>query len=287
MPELPEVEVICQGLLPHLQGRTIKSIDYNGKKLRTKVPVELMRRCLCGSIITTVRRRAKYLLFPTNRKDLLIIHLGMTGNLGLFEKNSPLATHDHLRFLLDNNLELRYNDTRRFGSVHLLTKEETTDIENTFFNTSGPEPFSDLCSAKYLLQRARNSMQAVKTFIMNGKVIVGVGNIYANESLFSAGIHPQTPSGRLSLKDWQHLIDQIRTILNWAIECGGSTISDYINASGERGYFQANFRVYGREGKPCKVCSTTLEKMVINGRASFHCPQCQPREIWAKGDLKR
>ncbi len=287
MPELPEVEVIRQGLLPHLQGRVVKSIHYSGKKLRTEVPIELMRSCLYGSTISSVRRRAKYLLFPTDRDDLLIIHLGMTGNLGLFEKGSPLATHDHLRFLLDNNLELRYNDTRRFGSVHLLTHDQTTDLENTFFNTSGPEPFSDQCSAEYLIKRAGDSVQAVKTFIMNSKTLVGVGNIYANESLFSAGIHPQTPAGKLKLTDWQHLINQIRTILSWAIECGGSTISDYINASGERGYFQANFRVYGREGKPCKICSTTLEKIVISGRASFHCPQCQPWETWTKGDLKR
>ena len=148
-------------------------------------------------------------------------------------------------------------------------------MEDTFFSTTGPEPFSDACTAKYLRKRAGKSTQAIKTFIMNSSIIAGVGNIYANESLFSANIHPLTPAGKLTLKEWQHLIEQIREILNWAIKCGGSTISDFINASGQRGYFQANFRVYGKNGEPCKSCSTSLEKTVINGRASFFCPQCQ------------
>lgn len=278
MPELPEVEVIRRGLFPHLQGRRIESIGYNGKKLRTVVPIELMRDRLYGATITEVGRRAKYLLFPTNRLDLLIIHLGMTGNLGIFKKGSPAATHDHLSLLLDNGMELRYNDTRRFGSVRLLTEKETQDIEDTFFSTTGPEPFSDSCTATYLKKRAAGSNQAVKTFIMNGSIVAGVGNIYANESLFSAKIHPLTPAGNLTLKEWRRLIDQIREILNWAIECGGSTISDFINASGQRGYFQANFRVYGKNGEPCKSCSASLEKTVINGRASFFCPQCQQQK---------
>jgi formamidopyrimidine-DNA glycosylase len=275
MPELPEVEVIRRGLFAHLQGRKIESIGYNGKKLRTAVPIELMRDRLYGATITEVGRRAKYLLFPTDRLDLLIIHLGMTGNLGLFRQGSPAATHDHLSLRLNNGMELRYNDTRRFGSVHLLTEKETEAIEDTFFSTTGPEPFSDSCSAKYLKKRAAGSTQAVKTFIMNSSIVAGVGNVYANESLFSANIHPLTPAGKLTLKEWQHLIDQIRKILTWAIKCGGSTISDFINASGKRGYFQANFRVYGKNGEPCKSCSASLEKTVINGRASFFCPRCQ------------
>ncbi len=275
MPELPEVEVIRQGLLPHLMGRKIESIYYNGKNLRTAVPIELMQHCLCGATITRVDRRAKYILVGTDSGDLLIIHLGMTGNLGLFDKDSPAAKHDHLHWLLDNNLELRFNDTRRFGSIHLLKAVETKNMENTFFHTTGPEPFSSSCNTKYLKKRARGSIQAVKTFIMNGSIIAGVGNIYANESLFKAGIHPLTQAGKLTHGEWSLLITQIRTILKWAIDCGGSTISDFINASGQRGYFQANFRVYDRAGQPCKTCSAILEKMKINGRASYFCPHCQ------------
>lgn len=275
MPELPEVEVICRGLLPHLRHRRIESLYYSGKNLRVEVPIGCMQSRLPGSTIVDVRRRAKYLLFPLDSEDLLIIHLGMTGNLSFHKKGSPTATHDHLLFLLDNGLELRFNDTRRFGSIHLLTSAETNDLENTFFGTTGPEPFSESCTSKYLRKRAKGSVQAVKTFIMNGSIIAGVGNIYASESLFSAGISPMKPAGKLSLKEWHLLLDHIRKILNWAIECGGSTISDFIDASGKQGYFQANFRVYGRDGLPCLVCSTVLEKKVITGRASFFCRQCQ------------
>ncbi len=221
MPELPEVEVVRRGLMPHLKGIAVTRFRHSGKKLRVPVPSELLSSTLPGSIIATVKRRAKYLLFPTNKGDLLIIHLGMTGKLALFDQDCSAAKHDHLFFSLNNGKELRYNDTRRFGAVHLIQDYQNVDLENTFFHTSGPEPFSDVCTSKYFKTRAKGSSQAVKTFIMNSKIIVGVGNIYANESLFAAQIHPQTPAGRLTHKQWQLLIEKIREILRWAIDCGG------------------------------------------------------------------
>ncbi len=277
MPELPEVEVVRRGLMPHLKGKTITGFGHSGKSLRVPIPVEKLDSKLPGSTIITVKRRAKYLLFPTQRGDLLIIHLGMTGRLALFNKNSPIAKHDHLFFQLDNNKELRYNDTRRFGAVYLISNYSAIDLENTFFSTSGPEPFSDVCTSKYFKAKAKGSSQAVKTFIMNSKVVVGIGNIYANESLFAAKIHPQTPAGRITHRQWQILVEKIREILRWAIDCGGSTISDFLNAGGDQGYFQINFSVYNQHGKPCLLCGTPIEKRAINGRASYFCPQCQKK----------
>ncbi len=277
MPELPEVEVIRRGLMPHLKGMTITEIRNSGKSLRVPMPAELLTTKLPGSIITDVKRRAKYLLFPSDKGDLLIIHLGMTGRLALFNQGSPVAKHDHLFLSLGNGKELRYNDTRRFGAVYLISNYLNVDLENTFFRTSGPEPFSDICTSSYFKTKAKGSSQAVKTFIMNSKILVGVGNIYANESLFAAKIHPQTPVGRLTHKQWQLLIEKIREILRWAIDCGGSTISDFLNAGGDQGYFQINFRVYGQEAKPCYLCQSLIVKRNINGRASYFCPQCQRR----------
>lgn len=277
MPELPEVEVIRRGLLPLLRGRRVVDIRHSGKNLRSPVPLQEMRERLTQTIITDVQRRAKYLLFPTDRGDQLIIHLGMTGKLGVLPADLPVAKHDHLFFLLDNGKELRYHDTRRFGSVHIIGQENRQADETTFFATSGPEPFSYALTADYLKKKAKGSSQSIKTFIMNSRIIAGVGNIYANESLFAAHIHPGRPAGTLTKKQWQHLLAEIRAVLELAIACGGSTISDFVNAGGERGYFQMNFKVYGRDGKPCRNCSEPLRKTVITGRASYFCPHCQKR----------
>ncbi len=277
MPELPEVEVIRRGLLPLLVGKRIIDIRHSGKSLRTPVPLTTMRERLIESVITDIQRRAKYLLFLTDRDDLFIIHLGMTGKLGVCPPELPQAKHDHLFFLLDDGKELRYHDTRRFGSIHVINRESRQTEEPLFFQTTGPEPFSDSVTANYLKKKAKGSSQPIKTFIMNSRIIAGVGNIYANESLFSAKIHPRRPAGKLTMKQWQCLLDKIRAVLKEAIACGGSTISDFVNAGGERGYFQINFRVYGRAGKPCRNCEQSLQKTVITGRASYFCSRCQKR----------
>jgi formamidopyrimidine-DNA glycosylase len=277
MPELPEVEVIRRGLLPHVKGRRIKEVRFSGKKLRTDVPIELMQKKLPGAKVDDICRRAKYLLFLLDSDDLLIIHLGMTGKLGVCKKDLPSLPHDHLFFLFTDGTELRYNDTRRFGSVRFIEQEQRALEEELFFRTTGPEPFDPIITPQYFRKLAKGSSQAVKTFIMNGKNIAGVGNIYANESLFAAGVHPHLHARRVTLGQWQKIIHHIRTVLREAIACGGSTISDFLNAGGEQGYFQMNFRVYGRAEKPCTVCSTPLKKTAITGRASYHCPRCQKR----------
>jgi len=275
MPELPEVEVICRGLLPHTVGRQVISLRSSGKTLRRPIPMDILERRLTGSILTGISRRAKYLLFANDHDDLLIIHLGMTGKLGIFPAESPTAVHDHLIFRLDNAMEMRFNDTRRFGSVHYIMQHDRKRDEQHFFRTSGPEPFSDEITPAYLHKQAKGSSQAIKTFIMNGRIIAGIGNIYANESLFSAGIHPQRAAGTLSRQKWRRLIETIQTTLHHAIACGGSTINDYVNASGQSGYFQVNFRVYGRQGDACLNCRAAIQKLVINGRASYFCSRCQ------------
>ena len=201
----------------------------------------------------------------------------MTGNLGIFPKDSEYAKHDHLRMRLDNNMELRYNDARRFGSIHLFPQSTLSSLDNTFFQRTGPEPLGDECTASYLFNLAKGKAQPIKSFLMNAEIIAGVGNIYANETLFISGIKPSRPVKKLRKYEWELVLANLRKTLNWAISCGGSTISDFVNASGEGGYFQANFKVYGRDGQPCVTCSTTIEKSQIGGRASYTCPTCQPK----------
>ncbi len=275
MPELPEVEVICRGLRPHLSGQRITAVVSSGKTLRHSVPVETLRQRLCGQRIMGVERRAKYLLLFCEDGHLLIIHLGMTGNLGLFPHTAPLKPHDHVGWQLENAMELRFNDIRRFGAIWLLTPEEAATRESGFFAATGLEPFSPLWTADHCLSRARSRQLPIKNFLMEGKVVAGIGNIYANEALFAAGIHPARPASSLKKRDWQRLIPIVCQILTEAIACGGSTISDFINANGESGYFQINFKVYGRKGQPCPQCGALIEKTQIGGRASYFCLHCQ------------
>lgn len=276
MPELPEVEVICRGLRPHLIGHQIISLDSSGKNLRVPVPMEKMAQRLAGQRISKVKRRAKYLLIEAENRDLLIIHLGMSGTLGVFAADTIGQKHDHVIWRLDNDHELRLHDPRRFGSVQLLTPDEAKQVEKTLFKNVGPEPFSRKCSSAYLSERARSKTAGIKTFLMDGRIVAGIGNIYANESLFAAGIHPEQPAGTLDTAQWRKLHRLIRKILRHAINCGGSTISDFLDASGNRGYFQMNFKVYGKAGAPCPNCSTEISKKQVGGRAAYFCPQCQP-----------
>ncbi len=275
MPELPEVEVVRKGLELHLPGRIITAVRHDGKKLRSEVPYRDMQTLLPGNSIVALKRRAKYLLIEMSNTTLLIIHLGMTGKLGLFEKSSPALVHDHIAWQLDNGLELRFNDVRRFGSVSLIKKEQLSTLEDTFFKTTGPEPFDADFNADYLYRRAAGRTVPVKNFIMNSSVVAGIGNIYANESLFAAGIRPSRPAGKISLKRWELLIVKTRAVLRHAICCGGSSISDFIGASGEKGYFQIRFCVYGRTGEQCPHCAASIKALRLGGRASFFCPKCQ------------
>ncbi|BHH81813.1 bifunctional DNA-formamidopyrimidine glycosylase/DNA-(apurinic or apyrimidinic site) lyase [Desulforhopalus sp. 52FAK] len=275
MPELPEVEVIRRGLRPHLVDKTITGISYNMKPLRSPVDISKMTKEIIQVKITDVKRRAKYILLAMETGATVVIHLGMTGNLGIFDNHTPRAKHDHLQWSLSDGNQLRYNDIRRFGSIHTLTASETLVQEEVFFKTSGPEPFDELFSVENMCNVAKGKQLTVKQFIMNSQVVVGIGNIYANESLFRAGIHPEKKVSALTQIEWQTLIDTIKKVLLHAIDCGGSTISDFLNASQERGYFQMNFTVYGKDGEPCPKCYAPLLKSKIGGRATFYCKNCQ------------
>ena len=275
MPELPEVEVICRGLRPHLVDRVVTGILASGKALREPVPLDRLQREVVNRRITSVTRRAKFLQVGLDSGAMLIIHLGMTGNLGFFTPATEPAKHDHIRLILDNGLELRYNDTRRFGSIRILSPAEVPGVEETVYKTIGPEPFGEDFSADYLFRLAKGREVAVKSFIMTNQVVAGVGNIYANESLFRAGIRPDRKVRSLSQKEWAKLIVAIREVLTHAIECGGSTISDFVNAGQEKGYFQINFKVYGKGGMACTACGAVIAKKNIGGRASYCCPKCQ------------
>jgi formamidopyrimidine-DNA glycosylase len=273
MPELPEVEVICRGLAPLVLKRKILSVSFSNKKLRKPFPRARMYRQVEGAFIMGVERRAKYILLRLTGKTILLFHLGMTGKIGLFPGEMPRRRHDHLRFLLDNGREMRFNDVRRFGCVEVFSEMEMR--ENDPFAGFGPEPFSGEFTADYLQAKARGRKLPVKSFLMDNRVVVGLGNIYANETLFAARIHPHTPANRLSLMDWQRIVEQGRSILEKAIAMGGSTISDYENVNGDAGYFQLELAVYGRQGLPCPRCGRPVVRSVLGGRATFCCFFCQ------------
>ena len=275
MPELPEVEVVRLGLLSLLPGRKITAIRSSNKRLRTEIPIDDMRRLLLGCTVTALKRRAKYLIFETDSDHLVVIHLGMTGKLAVLSSDTPELKHDHVIFSLDNGKELRFNDTRRFGAVSLIRKAPEEILESTFFRNAGPEPLSSDFNADYLFRIAKGRSKPVKNFIMDSRVVAGVGNIYANESLFAAGIRPSKQIKSISRKKWSRLVDCIRSVLQSAIACGGSTINDFLSSNGEKGYFQVNFSVYGRVGEPCLSCSQPIRQKKIGGRASFYCSVCQ------------
>ena len=273
MPELPEVEVVCQGLAPLVRKRKILSVSFSNKRLRKPFPRAKMYRQVEGSFILEVERRAKYILLRLTGKAVMLFHLGMTGKIGIFDCAAPRRKHDHLRFLLDNGKEMRFNDVRRFGCVEVYSEKELR--ENDPFGGLGPEPFSGDFSAGYLLAKARGKRLPVKSFLMDNRVVVGLGNIYANETLFAARTHPHTPVNGLSKLDWQRIVEKSRLILEKAIAMGGSTISDYENVNGEAGYFQLELAVYGRQGQPCPRCGQPVVRTVLGGRATFCCPLCQ------------
>jgi formamidopyrimidine-DNA glycosylase len=277
MPELPEVEVTRRGLLPHLHGRKIIKVAWSGKRLRLPVPRKLLQECIAGNRVRTVDRRAKYLLIRMEDGAVLVIHLGMTGKLGMFPVQQATAPHDHVRLQLDNGMEMRFNDARRFGSISVWPPEDAKTMEQAFNRSQGIEPFGPDFTPENLAQLAQRRRIGVKKFLMNSRIIAGIGNIYANETLFAASIHPETPVHTLSNHQWQRIITCCLQILDKAIEAGGSTISDFLGSSGEPGYFQLQLAVYGRKDLPCPECGRTIIKKEIGGRASYFCPDCQPR----------
>lgn len=273
MPELPEVEVIVRGLQPHLVGLRIERLWCGHHSLRQPIPESKLNRWVVGQRIAALLRRGKYIRVSLENGALLLVHLGMTGKLRLLAAATPPANHDHLRWGLENGMELRYNDTRRFGVVQVFTPAELAEEDP--LAGLGPEPLSSAFSAAQLRQRAEGHRQAVKTFLMDNRNVVGIGNIYACEILFAAGIDPHTPANQLQPGQWQKIARHTRLVLERAIAAGGSTIADFVNSSGEKGYFQLELQVYGQAGQPCRRCGQAITRTVLGGRATFFCHACQ------------
>ncbi|RUR13016.1 bifunctional DNA-formamidopyrimidine glycosylase/DNA-(apurinic or apyrimidinic site) lyase [Legionella sp. km772] len=270
MPELPEVETTKEGIRGHLENQTIAGVIVRNPRLRLPVVANINDLCIHQKI-HIVSRRAKYILIKLDT-GYLIIHLGMSGHVRLVPANTPPGKHDHLDLCLQNKLVLRYSDPRRFGLFHYSAE----DPQEQFFKHLGPEPLSDEFNADYLYQKSRHKNQAIKSFIMTNEIVVGVGNIYATESLFLSGIHPKKPTKTLNYEQCKHLCQQIKAILYAAIQAGGTTLKDFYSFDGKPGYFSISLKAYGRKNLPCLQCKTPIETQMIAGRASAFCPQCQP-----------
>ncbi len=270
MPELPEVEVICRGLAPVLTGRRFVAVKSGDKRLRRQAAQEEFSRWVLGRRLLALKRRGKYLLFEFEGGAILIIHLGMTGRLLLGPLPSPLP-HVHQVFTLDDGSEVIYQDVRRFGQVLVFPPGKSPEP----LAQVGLEPFSPRVSAAWLAGQAAARSRPIKNFLLDGRVVAGIGNIYACEILFAARLHPATPVSRLTTTDWTRVLSQTRRILKAAIAKGGTTVSDYLNSRGETGLFQLELKVYGREGEPCVRCGALIERMTQAGRSSFFCPVCQ------------
>jgi len=208
--------------------------------------------------------------------SVLLLHLGMTGKIGLFPPATPLATHDHLILGLDDGMEMRFNDCRRFGEIRVWPAKDAHSLENIFNKDKGIEPLGNGFTIQELQKISKGKRQPIKTFLMNGHQIAGIGNIYANEILFAAGIHPKAPVNSITPEKWQAIVQHTRRILKEAIAAGGSTISDFVGSSGAPGYFQLQLEVYTKGGRPCPRCGAPIVKSTLGGRATFFCPTCQP-----------
>ncbi|MDZ4201776.1 MAG: bifunctional DNA-formamidopyrimidine glycosylase/DNA-(apurinic or apyrimidinic site) lyase [Gallionella sp.] len=270
MPELPEVETTLRGLAPHLTGRNVAGVVIRNARLRWPIPDDLPE-ILRGHTIRTLKRRAKYLLISFDH-GTLILHLGMSGSLRILPAGTQPEKHDHFDLLLDDGQLMRLRDPRRFGAV-LWHKDGIGT--HPLLAALGPEPLQAEFDAAYLLRATRNKTAAIKLVIMDNRIVVGVGNIYANEALFRAGIKPQTAAGKLSLPRCARLVEEIRDTLGEAIEKGGSTLRDFVNSDGKPGYFQQHYWVYGRAGEPCRRCTTPIRQIKQGQRSSFYCPHCQ------------
>lgn len=270
MPELPEVETTRRGIAPHLLGRTIARVIVREPRLRWPVPPEFGAN-LEAQVIERVERRGKYLLLG-NALGFALLHLGMSGSLRILPASTPPGRHEHLDLLLDDGLCLRLTDPRRFGAALWAGP---APFEHPLLRALGPEPFDARFDAAYLRTQAQGRRAAVKTFIMDSHVVVGVGNIYASEALFLAGIHPQRAAGRVSHERYGALVEAIREVLTQAIEAGGTTLRDFVGSEGRPGYFRQSLRVYERAGAPCRRCGTPLRAVRLGQRSSYYCPHCQ------------
>ena len=269
MPELPEVETTRRGIEPYLTGHRITAMTVREPRLRWPVAASIPD-IVRDQRIRTVGRRAKYLLIRLER-GTLIIHLGMSGHLRVVREAQPPKTHDHIDLVLDDGHRLRFNDPRRFGSVHYSEAPE----EHPLLRRLGPEPLGDGFDGDWLAAKFHGRRAPVKAALMNAGVVVGVGNIYASEALFRAGIHPLRRAGRIAPRRLEGLAAAVKGVLREAIEAGGTTLRDFYGGDGQPGYFRSRLDVYGRGGQPCTRCGTPITQRVIAQRSSFYCKRCQ------------
>jgi formamidopyrimidine-DNA glycosylase len=270
MPELPEVETTRRGISPYLIGQTVQTMVIRQPRLRWPIPADLPEK-LARQTILSVERRGKYILVGTSR-GTLIVHLGMSGSLRILTPDSPLRKHDHLDIVLASGTCLRFHDPRRFGCV-VWTEDDP--LTHSLLAELGPEPLSEHFDALYLHGKAQGRTAAVKSFVMDSRIVVGVGNIYANEALFRAGIDPRRHAGRIALLRYEKLVASIRAVLLEAIEQGGTTLRDFVNENGNPGYFQQTLQIYGQTGVPCRRCGAPIRTQRLGQRSTYWCPNCQ------------
>ena len=269
MPELPEVETTRRGIAPLITGRRVVRVVVRNPRLRWRVPAGLARQ-LEGQTVNEVARRAKYLLLVTDTGSV-IIHLGMSGSLRVVDPLLAPEPHEHVDIVFDNGHCLRLRDPRRFGAVLWAAKP----LSHALLVDIGPEPLGDAFDAAYLFAASRRRRRAVRDFLLDGSVVAGIGNIYANEALFEARIRPRRAAGRLSRNDCETLVKTIRSTLARALKAGGTTLRDFQNAKGNPGYFQLKLRAYGKDGQPCPRCTTLIRQLRLGQRSAFFCPKCQ------------
>ena len=270
MPELPEVETTRRGIEPHVVGRTVVRLVVRNPRLRWRVTPKLVRE-FSGQTIESVTRRGKYLLFTT-AAGTAILHLGMSGSLRVVPCAQAADAYDHVDIVLDNGDCLRLHDPRRFGAL-LWTHDDPQ--KHKLLRDLGPEPLSADFSGDYLFEKSRGRKRAIRDFLLDSQVIAGIGNIYANEALFAAGLRPTRAAGRIDRARYRRLAESIRATLKRALKAGGTTLRDFRNGRGEPGYFQLSLNVYGRAGEPCLVCRTPIRTQRLGQRSAFFCPKCQ------------
>lgn len=271
MPELPEVETTCRGLLPHVLEQKILKCEVLQPSLRWPVPDDFAHKAR-GCRIVGLSRRAKYLVFELDSRQGFLLHLGMSGSLRVSDTATALRKHDHVLITLGSGQQIRFHDPRRFGCLLWL---DALPYEHPLLNHLGPEPLDTEFSGAYLYEKAQRRKASIKNFIMDASVVVGVGNIYASEALFHAGIHPKRAAGRVSAVRMEALVAAIKSVLSDSIAQGGTTLRDFVNESGEPGYFKQSLFVYGQVNQPCKRCDGVVRSIRLGQRSTFFCPKCQ------------
>lgn len=269
MPELPEVETTRRGLEPAMVGRRIESLTIRERRLRWPIAAALPER-LAGREILSLGRRGKYLLVNTEDGSLLV-HLGMSGSLRLVARDEQPGRHDHVDIALSDGQRVRFNDPRRFGSLHFAAQPE----QHALLKHIGPEPLDGAFDADYLWRTSRGRRVAIKQHLMNGRIVAGLGNIYVNEALFLARIRPTRAAGRIARARFEPLVAGIRDVLQQALASGGTTLRDFIGSDGRPGYFKLSLKVYDRAGEPCQACGEPIKLRVLGQRATYYCPACQ------------